>query len=184
MDDWQIIELFSARNERAITETDLKYGKLCLRVAGNILNNVQDAEECVNDAYLSVWNQIPPTQPDHFSAFLCKIVRNLALKKLAYTNALKRSPEAVVSFAELEQILPDERIAPNTDEAELGSLISSFLRSEQEVSRNVFLRRYWFFDSISDIAARYGFRESKVKSILFRTRNRLKIYLTKEGVSI
>lgn len=184
MDDLQIIELYFARKEQAIRETDIKYGKLCFQVANNVLDNAQDAEECVSDTYWNVWNQIPPTRPAHFSAFLCKIVRNLALKKLAFINALKRRPNAMISFSELEQVLPDERIAPSVDEEDLGRLISDFLRTEKEAARNVFLRRYWFFDSVSDIAARYNFRESKVKSMLLRTRNRLKIYLMKEGVAI
>lgn len=184
MEDTQIIELYFARNEQAITETDLKYGRLCFSVANNILANDEDSEECVNDTYLSVWNKIPPTRPNHFTAFLCKIVRNLSLKKLEFATAMKRTTNVTVSFEELESVLQDERIAPGIENEYLGGLISDFLRTEKEDARNVFLRKYWFFDSVSDIAARYGFNENKVKSMLFRTRSRLREYLKKEGLEI
>lgn len=184
MDDLQIIGLYFARDEQAIKETDVKYGRLCFRVANNILGNDEDSEECVNDTYLSLWNKIPPTRPYNFKAFICKIVRNLSLKKLEYTQAAKRTPNAVVSFAELENVLSDECINHDIDDEEIGRLISDFLRKEKADARNVFLRRYWFFDSITDIAARYSFSENKVKSMLFRTRNKLREYLRKEGVEI
>lgn len=184
MDDLQIIELYFARDERAIKETDSKYGKLCFRVAKNILFDDEDSEECVNDTFLTVWNKIPPTRPNNFTAFICKITRNLSLKKLELSNAGKRSANAVISLSEIEEILPDNRIAPGVEEEELGKLISTFLWNEKEDARNVFLRKYWFFDSISDIAGRYSFSESKVKSMLFHTRNRLREFLKKEGIEI
>ena len=184
MEDTQIIELYFARDEQAISETDMKYGRLCFSVANNILANDEDSKECVNDTYLSVWNKIPPTRPSHFTAFLCKIVRNLSLKKLEFATAMKRNPDVMVSFEELESVLKDERIAPGVEDEYLGSLISDFLRTEKEDARNVFLRKYWFFDSVSDIAARYGFNENKVKSMLFRARSRLREYLKKEGVEV
>ena len=184
MDDLQIIELYFARDERAIRETDEKYGKLCYRVANNILSNNEDSEECVNDAYLNAWNKIPPTHPHNFMAFICKITRNLSLKKLELASAVKRASNAAVSLAELEEILPDDRIAPDVMEEEIGRAISDFLRKEKEEVRNVFLRKYWFFDSIHDIAVRYSFSESKVKSMLFHTRNRLRDYLKKEGIEV
>ena len=184
MEDSKIIALYIARDEQAIRETEAKYGRLCFRVANNILANDADAEECVNDGYLGVWNRIPPTRPVHFSAFLCRIVRNLSLKKLAYLSAEKRASNAALSFEELEQVLPDHCVASDAGEQRLGQLISDFLRAEKADARNVFLRKYWFFDSVSDIAARYGFSESKVKSMLLRTRNRLKDYLTKEGIPV
>lgn len=184
MDDLQIIELYFARNEQAIKETDSKYGKLCFHVAHNLLFNNEDAEECVNDTYLSVWNQIPPTRPNHFAAFLCKITRNLSLKKIESASAEKRTAAALISLSELEEVLPDDRIAPGVNDAEIGKLISSFLWQAKPEVRNVFLRKYWFFDSISDIAARYSFSESKVKSMLFHTRNRLREYLKKEGIEL
>lgn len=110
MDDSQIIELYFARDEQAIHATDEKYGKVCLRTANHLLASTQDAEECVNDTYLIAWNQIPPTRPRILPAFLCKIVRNLSLKRLEQNSALKRSPEILISFDELSYVLPDHRI--------------------------------------------------------------------------
>ena len=184
MEDLQIIELYFSRDEQAIKETDNKYGKLCFRVANNILFNNEDTEECVNDTYLSLWNKIPPTRPNNFTAFICKITRNLSLKKLELANAIKRTSNAVMSLSELEEILPDNRIMPGVEDEEIGKLISTFLWQQKEEVRNVFLRKYWFFDTISDIAARYSFSENKVKSMLFHTRNKLREYLKKEGIEV
>lgn len=184
MEDLQIIDLFFDRNEQAIQETDAKYGRLCFSVANKILVNDEDSEECVNDTYLRAWNEIPPTRPDHFSAFLCKITRILSLKKLEFSNAMKRTPSFIVSFEELEGVLPDERIAPATEAVELGILISNFLRHEKADARNMFLRKYLFFDTVKEIAERFGMNENTVKSMLFRTRNRLREYLRKEGIEV
>ena len=167
MDDLTIIELYFDRSEQAIDETDKKYGKLCRSLAGSILSSDEDAEECVSDAYLSVWNTIPPTRPNNFTAFLCRIVRNLSLKRLDYNTAQKRNGNVTVPLAELE---------------ELGKLLSCFLRQEKADARNAFIRRYYFFDTIADIAERYSFSESKVKSMLYHTRNRLRAFLKKEGI--
>ena len=184
MEDLQIIDLFFDRNEQAIQETDAKYGRLCFSVANRILESNEDSEECVNDAWLRAWDEIPPTRPNHFSAFLCKITRILSLKKLEFSNAMKRTPSFIVSFEELESVLPDEHIAPGTEAVELGILISNFLRREKAEARNVFLRKYLFFDTVEEIAERFGMNESTVKSMLFRTRNRLREYLRKEGIEV
>ena len=184
MDDLQIIELYFARDEQAIKETDRKYGKTCFRVAYNLLSNNEDSEECVNDTYLTVWNKIPPTRPNNFLAFICKITRNLSLKRLEVSNAMKRSAGTIISMSELEKALPDQCIAPDVEDEELGKLISAFLWSEKALDRNVFLRKYWFFDSISDIAERYSMNENSVKSMLFRSRNRLREFLRKEGIDV
>ncbi len=184
MDDATIIELYFARNEQAIRETDNKYGKLCLHISKNILSNTQDAEECVNDTYLAVWNKIPPTRPERFSAFLCKIVRNLSLKKTEFANAGKRNRNATVSLEELEAVLPDRSRVHDVESEELARAISRFLADEKETSRYVFIRRYFFFDSISEIAKSCSFTESKVKNMLYHTRNRLRDYLRKEGFYI
>lgn len=184
IDDLRIIELYSERNEAAIKETDLKYGKLCRSIAYNILGNTEDAEECVNDTLLSVWNKIPETKPDNLKAFVCRIARNNALKKLEYNTAEKRSPNAAVSLTELEEIIPDNRFPFDTAEKELSKLISEFLRQQKPEIRKVFIRRYWYFDSVSAIAARFSYSESKVKSMLFHTRSKLKKFLTKEGIDI
>ncbi len=184
MDDLAIIELYFARDEKAIKETDTKYGRLCFSVAINVLGNEEDSEECVNDTYLGVWNTIPPTRPNHFAAFICKITRNLSLKRLEHNKAHKRTSTAVVSLHELEDVLPDNTIMPDVDEQEIGEKISDFLRTKRPVVRAVFIRKYCFFDTVSDIAEKYSFTESKVKSMLYHTRNELREYLRKEGVEI
>ena len=184
MDDRQIIDLFFARDEQAIRETDRKYGKLCFRVADNLLWNREDAEECVNDTYMAVWNRIPPVRPDNFTAFICKITRNLSLKRLEFLNAGKRSAKAILSLDEIEATVPDNSFSPGIGDDEAGKLISIFLRSEKELDRNIFLRKYWFFDSVECIAGMYSLSESSVKSRLFRTRNRLRVFLKKEGFDL
>jgi len=184
MDDLRIIELYFERNEQAIKETDAKYGKLCHSIAYNILNNHEDSEECVNDTYVGVWNTIPPMRPNNFMAFVCKIARNLSLKRLEFMKREKRSPDVLVSLDDLASVLPDDRYAPDLSDEDIGKLISRFLRMQKEDVRSVFVRKYYFFDSIADIAVRFGFTESKVKNMLFYTRNKLRDYLIKEGVEI
>ena len=184
MDDLRIIELYFARDEQAIKETDAKYGKLCHSIAYNILHNHEDSEECVNDTYVGVWNAIPPTRPNSLMSFICKIARNLSLKRLEFVKREKRSVEVILSLDELEAVLPDNRYAPDVSDEAVGRLISKFLRTQKEDVRNIFLRKYYFFDSIGEIAERYGFTESKVKNMLFYTRNKLRDYLIKEGVEI
>ena len=163
MDDLSIIELYFARDEQAIKETDAKYGKLCHSIAYNILNNNEDSEECVNDTYIGVWNTIPPTRPNNFMAFVCRITRNLSLKRIEIMARQKRTQATIVSLDELAEVLPDESIADGISDEDIGKAISDFLRNEKEDVRNVFIRKYYFFDSIGDIATRYGFTESKVK---------------------
>lgn len=184
IEDSRIIELYSERDEAAIKETELKYGRLCRSVAYNILGNAEDAEECVNDTLLSVWNKIPTTKPENLKAFVCRIARNTALKKLEYNTAEKRSSNAAVSLTELEEIVPDNRFPPDKAPEDVSKLISDFLRRQKPEIRKVFIRRYWYFDSVSDIAARFSYSESKVKSMLFHTRSKLKKFLTKEGIDI
>ena len=184
MDDRKIIELYLKRDEQSIKETELKYGKICYSISYNILNNHDDSNECVNDTYMGIWNAIPPTRPNNFMAFVCKISRNLSLKKLEYLTREKRSGHILVAIDELENVLSDERYAPGVTDEDVGELISKFLRKQKEDVRNVFIRKYYFFDSISEIAKRYSFTESKVKNMLFYTRNKLKDYLIKEGVAL
>lgn len=182
MEDAEIVELYLTRDERAIRETGSKYGRLCYRVAFGILRDPEDSEECVNDTYLNTWNAIPPARPVSFSAFLCKIARNLSLKRLDYELAQKRSPELLTSFEELEEVLADDQIGRELEDREIGRAISRFLRQEKPEARNVFIRKYWFLDPIETIAQDYGFSEGKVKTMLHRTRKRLKAYLQKEGI--
>ena len=184
MNDPGIIELYFARDEEAIKQTDIKYGKLCHRVAYNILNNNEDSEECVNDTYIGVWNAIPPTRPNNFMAFVCKITRNLSLKRLEAMSRQKRSQAILASLDELAEVLSDESIADGVSDEDIGKLISDFLRNEKSEIRDVFIRKYYFFDSIGDIARRYDFTESKVKNMLHHTRTKLKDFLIKEGIEI
>ena len=184
MNDLSIIELYFARDEEAIKQTDIKYGKLCHSVAYNILNNNEDSEECVNDTYIGVWNAIPPTRPNNFMAFVCKITRNLSLKRLEAMSRQKRSQAILVSLDELAEVLSDESIADGVSDEDIGKLISDFLRNEKSEIRDVFIRKYYFFDSIGDIARRYDFTESKVKNMLHHTRTKLKDFLIKEGIEI
>ena len=184
MDDSKIIELYFERDDRAIKETQIKYGKLCHKIAYNILNNYQDSEECVNDTYVGVWNAIPPTRPNNFMSFVCKITRNLSLKRLEFMKREKRSADVLVSIHELEGVLPDEKYAPDVSDEDIGKLISDFLYTQKEDVRNVFIRRYYFFDSIKEIARGYDIPAGTVKSVLHRCRNELKEILLKEGYSI
>lgn len=184
MDDKEIIELYFGRDERAIRETSDKYGRLCFSVAYNILGCREDAEESVNDAYLAVWESIPPEKPDSLRAFVCGIARNLSLKRFEYNTAAKRSPAALLSFTELEDMLTDGSAQPDVSAEELGALISEFLKTQSADARCVFVRRYWYFDPISEIAERYSFGKSKVKTLLCRTRSKLKEFLNKEGYNI
>lgn len=181
MDDIHIIELYYLRNEDAIKETALKYGRLCYKIAYNVLGSREDAEECVNDTYAGIWSAIPPARPENLTAFISKIARNLSLKRLEHRSRDKRSGVSV-SLSELENVVAvTDAFTVITDE-ELGRLISSFLRGETREVRGVFIRKYFFFDSVKDISKRYSFTESKVKSMLFHTRKKLAEYLRENGV--
>ncbi len=185
MNDASIIELYWNRNESAIEETHKKYGNLCSRVSLNIVNDLSDAEECINDTYLTVWNSIPFDRPEYFSAYLCRIVRNLSLKRLEYNNALKRKPELVASFDEIEGCISSADNPENTLDAKLlGKAISGFLYSQKEQNRNIFIRRYWYFDSVKKISEDFGLKEDRISVILFRMRKKLKKHLEKEGFSV
>lgn len=183
MDDMRIVALFFERNEQAIKETEIKYGRLCHTLALNILDSPEDAEECVNDTYMTLWNKIPPTSPENLKAYVCRVTRNLALKRLEYNAARKRSAASLIPLSELEETLAAKTVS-DADGEDLGRAISGFLREQKDDPRNVFIRRYWFLDTVADIAKRYSFSESKVKSMLHRTRGKLKKYLKKEGFDI
>jgi len=184
--DDKIIALYWERDEQAITETQNKYGAYLLSIAFQILSNREDAKECENDTYLAAWGTMPPQKPNRLSAFLGKITRNLSLKKLRGRLAAKRSGnEALLSLDELADCIPDAHSFQESLEAEeLASLLSTFLRGLPETERNVFVCRYWYCDSIAQIAQQFGFGESKVKMMLKRTRQKLSDYLQKEGVLI
>ena len=183
MDDAQIVELYMARDERAIEETTTQYGTKLNRISLNIVGNGSDAEECENDTYLAAWNLIPPHEPKaYLFAFLAKIIRNKSLNICKSRKTKKRSSVLVELTKEMEECIPSTNsIESNLSDDELGRIISSFLRSVKSEYCNVFLRRYWFADSIHDISERFDMSESKVKSMLFRTRNKMRDYLRKEG---
>ena len=185
MTDREIVALYWKRSEEAIVCTMQKYGRYLLRLAQNILHIHEEAEECVNETYLSAWNQLPPDKPEKLLPYLGRISRCLALNRYDYLTAQKRRMDFTVQLSELEDILS----APDTpqqqyEREELASAISDFLRTQSEEDRNLFLRRYWYSDPIRDIAERYGLRENTVKSRLLRTRQRLKGYLEKEGYAL
>ena len=182
MEDSLIIDLYWQRSERAISETDQKYGSYCRSIAYGILNCREDTEECVSDTWLRAWEAMPPQRPNKLSAFLGRITRNLALDRWDYYHAAKRSGSFDLVLSELSEFIPSPR--DDFAQLELTQLLNDFLRTLPKSNRTLFLRRYWYCDSISQLARRYGMGESAVKSSLFRTRNKLKVYLEKEGVGI
>lgn len=185
MEDNDIIELYWKRCEEAITETERKYGRSLHNISYKILYNKEDSEECVMDTYHVAWNSLPPKRPEYFFAYLAKILRNACFGKLDYKCAKKRNTIVVELGEELENCIaaPDE-YEKRMDSAEIGKVISDFLHSKEEIIRIVFVRRYWYMDSVKQIGERFGMTESKVKSLLFRTRKELKKHFDREGVSI
>ena len=182
MEDSYIIDQFFDRSENAIRELDGKYGKLCQKLAFNILNNTSDAEECVNDAYLGIWNSIPPNRPDSLSAYLCGIVRNLCLKRYRYNTAEKRNSTFDVAVSELEGCLASaENVEKQVEAKELTGLIETFMDRQKPVDRVIFMRRYYFSDSYADIAVQTGITEKNVSVRLNRTRGRLREFLKEQG---
>ena len=182
MDDKEIIDLYFARSEAAIFETAGKYGRMLKSIAYSILKNISDSEECENDTYLAAWNRIPPQMPKVLAAFLGRIVRNIAINKYEYYTADKRNRELDVAIDELGDILPVA--AAEYESTKLSDCISDYLHSKSYTKRVVFVRRYWYCDAINKIASDYGFSESKVKSMLMRMRNELKIYLERNEVKL
>lgn len=185
MEDEKIIELFFNRSEQAIEEVDKKYGKTCHNISYNILHNKLDAEECVNDAYLGAWNAIPPARPNPLLTYLCKIVRNLSLKRYEFNTAIKRNSTYDVAMEELESCLSSpETIESEIALKELTHIIENFLDSLSTENRVIFLRRYWFSDTYSDIAARVGMTEKNVSVRLTRIRENLRNYLKEREVLV
>ena len=182
MEDPDIIRLFLARNEEAIKQTEIAYGKQLLRVAENIIYNVEDAKECVSDTYLATWDSIPPQQPVYFFCYIAKICRRIAFRKLDWNNAQKRKATVVELSAEMEMCIPDHNSEISTEE--VGAILSRFLRTLSTEARLIFLRRYWYGDSIKDISTCFHISESKVKTNLHRTRGKLRTILESEGVNV
>ncbi|MDE7297604.1 MAG: sigma-70 family RNA polymerase sigma factor [Lachnospiraceae bacterium] len=186
MKDDEIIDLYWERKETAIAATAEKYGKYCHSISYNILHDNEDAEECVNDTWLGAWKSMPPQRPERLSAYLGKITRNLSLNQLKQYAAEKRGlGQAEAALSELEDCIPAETgVEQAIDEMVLAESINQFLREQPEQKRNIFIRRYWYLCPIRDIAENYGMSESKVTSLLFRMRNKLKAHLEKEGIAL
>ena len=184
MDDNTIIELFFARSEQAIRELDSQYGRTFHKLSYNILNSRQDAEECVNDAYLGTWNAIPPARPSPLLAFVCKIVRNLSLMRYHADRAAKRGGGSyTAALEELEDCLASPRtVEGDLEEQELVHVIEDFLETLSAENRVIFMRRYWFSDSCGEIAARTGLSEKNVSVRLTRIRKQLRYYLEEREV--
>lgn len=184
LEDCKIIELYFNRDERAITETSLKYGAYCTKIATNILADIFDAEECVNDAYIKAWDSIPPTVPTLLKSFLGRITRNIAIDRYNSKNADKRGGRIAESLDELSECIGTYDTESDINSHELYEIINLFLSREKELSRRVFVRRYFYGDSIADIAKKHRIGESRVKTMLFRARQKLAFILSQEGIGI
>ena len=186
MEDKDIIWLYLERSEEAISETARKFGGLLSRIAFGILRSREDAEECVNDTYMKAWNSIPPSEPQRLSAFLGRITRNLSLNRYSQLTAQKRGGGSKdVTLEELEECVPAAGdLQRQVEDAELAELINGFLDKLNRESRIIFMRRYWYFCTVSEIAADMHVGDSKVKMSLLRTRKKLKQFLEKQGVAL
>ena len=184
MTDSQIIALFWERDEDAIQETDAVYGRKLYAISDKILHCVQDAEESVSDTYMRAWETIPPVRPNYFFAYLAKICRNFSLSRLQWNSAGKRNADVVSLTQEMEACIPDRAHERKLEGEEIGRVLNRFLDSISMESRLIFMRRYWYTDSIQEIAARYHISQSKVKTQLHRTRNKLQLFLESEGIYV
>lgn len=181
MQDEQIIQLFFARDELALEQTQQKYGSYCKTIAMNVLHDESDSDECVNDTYLAAWNSIPPTKPESLSAYLARLTRNISINRYkSRTTERRGGGEFALSLDELDDCIAGEGVSTE----DLGKLISKFLYGEKKEARQVFVRRYFYSDSISDISKRFAMSESKVKSMLHRTRLALREFLSENDVHI
>ena len=186
MDDNEIIKLYMNRSEQAISETSRKYGRYCHHIAYSILHNNEDSEECVNDTYLRAWNAIPPKHPDRLQIFLGKITRNLSLNKWEKLSAEKRGArQPSVILDELAECVPaDDEAGQMVENMAIKDVLNRFLDHLPTQTRKIFVRRYWYMSSVKEIAEEYGLSESKVTVTLFRTREKLKKMLEKEGIAL
>ena len=182
LEDSKIIKLFWDRDENAIKEVSDKYSAYCRSIAHNILGNVGDAEECVNDTFLQAWNSIPPHKPLFLRAFLGKITRNLSFNRYNYNNAKKRGRgEIALVLDELTECIGISSVENEIEAKELSAFINKFIRTLPHRDGNIFIRRYYFTESVKSISDRYGISENNVSVILNRTRAKLKKQLIKEG---
>lgn len=183
--DKRIIELYQSRNEAAIEQTDVHYGKFSRMLSFRILRSHEDAEECVNDSYMKLWTTIPPTIPQSLKAYLGRIVRNVSLTLFRKKNAEKRDEGANVLLSELEDCIPaDNDVEQAVEHLQLVRMLELWLKSEKKENRNLFVLRYWYGSSTGELADRFCIPEGKVADRLYRMRGRLKKYLEGEGVSV
>lgn len=183
MEDERIVMLYWERNENAIRETEMKYGKYCYTIAYNILHSHEDSDECVNETWNSAWNAMPPEKPTKLPCFLARITRNIAIDRFRYDNAQKRGSEAESAIDEYWECIPNGD-ALIEDELVLKQAINGFLASLDTRTRVIFMRRYWYSMSVKDIADGMRLSESHISVILHRTRRKFKDYLTKEGIFV
>ena len=186
MEDDAIVTLYWQRDEEALRASEEKYGPRLRGLAQRILADAHDAEECENDTYLEAWNRIPPHRPESYLyPFLARITRHLSLNCCRDRERLKRSAHLCELSAEMEQCLPaPDDLSCRLDDLALREAINGFLGTLSPEKRNIFLRRYWYLDSIADISHRFALSQSKVKTTLFRSRNQLRAYLEKEGYTL
>lgn len=185
MQDERIIELFFARDENAIKETEAKYRNLCLYIASNFLTLKEDREETLNDSLLALWNSIPPERPDNFSAYLSEIVRRQAINKSRSNNAWKRGKNVQIVGEEFLSLIEDGTdLAAQFEASRAGNIISNFLRESSKGDRKIFIMRYWLDMSIAQISSQTGYGESKIKVTLHRMRKKLAAELGKEGITV
>ncbi len=183
MDDEKIIEMFFDRNEQAVGETEKKYGRYCHSISYRILNSNEDSEECVNDTWLSAWNAIPPKKPESLRGFLGRICRNISLDRLDFLRADKRNTNVTEAFEELELFLSgkEENIP---EEIFMRETVNKFLKSLDQKTRIIFMRRYWYFCSVEEIADSMGITENNVRVTLHRTKLKMRSFFEKEGITI
>lgn len=186
MEDEKILDLYWDRDEAAIYETDRKYGRYLTKIARNVLSDIEDSRESVNDTYYAAWNSIPPQRPGILSAYLGKLARRISIDMLRKRTRQKRGgSEYILSLEELEGTLSAGNTTEEAmDEKLLGEAISNFLRTLPPLTRHTFIGRYYFLDPLAEVARYCGISESKAKSLLFRTRNKLRDYLLKEGFAL
>ena len=186
VNDKQIIDMLFERSECALGEIEKAYGKLCLHISMNILSNHTDAEECVNDSYLKIWNTIPPLRPTSFKAYLLKVVKNISINRAKYNLAEKRSHDSIIPMESLESVLSENTDSPfnQSEKRRLENEIECFLDSLDTPSRILFVRRYWYGDSLSYLSDITGYSENNISQKLFTLRNKLKKQLLKGGFNI
>lgn len=182
MEDSRIVDLFFERSEQAIAELSKKYGNVCSKVAGNILGNRQDAEECVNDAYLGAWNTIPPSRPNPLLSYVCRIVRNLSVTRYHANTAAKRNSYYDAALDELEECLASGMtVETELSAKELAGLIDRFLKTLDRENRVMFVRRYWYCEPVSEIATQFHMSSNSVSARLSRIRTKLRNFLKSQG---